>query len=120
MGHVDRLLLGEKLAGKEQEFYWLWIFATATYGVGDMVTTITILEFDVGVREANLLLKYIFDSLGHGGLIGLKIFVFVACLTVSLIALEYWDDWPMYYLPPLLLIGLGTAVTVNNLYLFLM
>lgn len=119
MGHIDRLVLGEKLLGKEQEFYWLWIFAVTAYGVGDLVTTITILEFDVGVNEANLLLQQIFDSMGQTGLIGLKLAVFFLCLTVSMIAVEYWDDWPMYYAPPVILIGLGSLVTANNLYLFL-
>lgn len=119
MGHLDRLLLGEKLVGKEQEFYWLWILATTLYGVGDLVTTITILEFDVGIRESNLLLQQIFDSLGQTGVVGLKLAVFFVCITVSMIAVEYWDERPMYYAPPILLIGLGLIVTTNNMYLFL-
>lgn len=119
MGHLNRLLRGEKLGGKEQQFYWLWILATVTYGVGDMVTTITILEFDVGVEESNLLLKQIFDSLGKSGLIGFKILIFLIFLMVSLSAIEFWDDWPLYYLPPLILIAVGLIVTTNNLLLFL-
>lgn len=96
----------------------MWIFAVTTYGVGDMVTTITILEFDVGVNEANLLLQQVFDSPGEAGLIGLKLAVFFLRLTETMVVVKYRDDWPMYYVPPLIRIGLVSTVTVNNMYLF--
>lgn len=117
MGYIYRILFSEKIVGKEQEFYWLWIFAGMTYGVGDMVTTITILEFDVGVNEANFLVQQIFSSWNYLGLIGLKLAVFSLCITISVVALEYWNDRPMYFVPPLILTGLGSLVTANNLYL---
>ncbi len=114
MEFPHRLVRGDALIGREQEFYWLWIGATAAYGVGDIVTTLTILMFDVGVRETNLLMKQAFESLGHTGIILLKLFVFFTCLSISLYAAEKLD-WPLYYAPPVILAAFGGLVTTHNL-----
>lgn len=83
MNRVTRLLRSESLLGREQEFYWLWIGTTTAYGVGDIVTTLTILYFDVGVREANLIMQRAFDGFGQNGIIALKFAVFFTCLTIT-------------------------------------
>lgn len=119
MNFVTRVLRSEALTGREQEFYWLWILATATYGVGDIVTTLTILYFDVGVREANLLMQRAFDGFGQNGIIALKFVIFIACLSISLYAAEKLD-WQLYYAPPVVLTLVGAFVTAHNLRLMLL
>ena len=50
---------------RPREFYWLWIAATATYGVGDIVSTIAFLEYVPTVGEANPVVAL--DSFGSSG-----------------------------------------------------
>lgn len=119
MNFAIRLLRSESLSGREQGFYWLWIGATSAYGVGDIVTTLTILYFDVGVRESNLLLQRAFDSFGQSGIIALKFAVFLTCLVISLYAAEQLE-WQLYYAPPAILIAVGTFVTAHNLRLMIL
>lgn len=116
---ASRLLRSESLIGREQEFYWLWILATTAYGVGDIVTTLTILYFDVGVREGNLLMQRAFDGFGQNGIIALKFAVFLGCLSISLYAAEKLD-WPLYYAPPVILFIVGLFVTMHNLRLMIL
>lgn len=116
---ATRLPASDAIVGREQEFYWLWILATVAYGVGDIVTTVTIVEFGdrLGVREQNVLMQRVVDSFGQYGIIGLKLAVFFSSLAVSLYAAERLD-WPLYYMPPVVLIAVGTVVTLHNLRLF--
>lgn len=119
MNLPTRLLRSESLLGREQEFYWLWIGATSAYGVGDIVTTLVILHFDIGVRESNLLVQRLFDSFGQNGLIAFKFAIFITSLAISLYAAEQLD-WELYYAPPAILIAVGTIVTAHNLRLMLL
>jgi len=119
MERLSRLLDADALTAREQEFYWLWIFATTAYGVGDILTTLTILSADTGVAEGNVVISYLFAVLGHPGFIALKLLVFFGALAVSVTAAEYWQDRHLYYGPPLILAVLGTLVTANNLHLVL-
>lgn len=100
----------------DRTFSRLWLLATATYGVGDVVTTIAILYFGRHVREANPLLRTAVDHLGRAGLVGLKLGVFFLCLGVSIDAAHRRDD-ALFYFPPVALSAFGIVLTVRNLRL---
>lgn len=102
-----------------QEFYWLWIAATTAYGVGDIVTTIALVQFTTHLVEANPLVAYAFGTHGLPGLIGIKLGAFFACLAISIIAIRSWDDRSLYALPPIVLSIVGLATTVHNIRLML-
>jgi len=98
------------------EFSRLWVVATATYGVGDIVTTIALVRYSVSVSEANALLRTVIDAFGLWGLIGLKLVAFFACLAISLAGAG--DDDPLlYYGPPTMLALVGAFTTAYNLRL---
>lgn len=120
MGRLDTMLAGEAILEGEQQFYWLWILATIAYGVGDILTTLTILTVDLGIQEANLLIRHAFTHLGQWGVVGLKLGVFIGAIALSVAAAELWDDRDLYYAPPIVLILMGTVVTANNLYLMVL
>ena len=103
--------------GGTQEFYWLWIFATTTYGVGDIVTTVALVYYAPAIREANPLVEAAIASLGLTGLVGLKLAVFVVCLALSVRAMHAWRDRVLYVLPPVVLGVTGLALTVLNIRL---
>lgn len=103
---------------EEREFTRLWTIATATYGVGDIVTTVALLHFSSRIEEANVLLRSVVDSFGQAGLIGLKLAVFLVCITVSLDAANR-EDRLVYYLPPVVLTFVGTFTTVYNVRLLM-
>lgn len=75
-----------------REFSRLWTLAAATYGVGDIVTTVALLHFDQTVGEANVLLRTAVEAFGNAGLVGLKLAVFLACIGVSLDAAHREDS----------------------------
>lgn len=99
-----------------REFSRLWLAATATYGVGDVVTTIAVLQFTARVDEANPLLGTAVDHLGRAGLVGLKLAVFLLCLGVSVDAAHRRDSL-LFYFPPVTLSAFGIVLTVHNLRL---
>lgn len=101
----------------EREFGWLWLIPLATYGVGDIVTTITLLRFTAAVNELNGLITVVVDTFGLSGFVALKLGVFLACLGISLLGAT-WDDPVLYYFPPIVLSVVGTFVTAMNLQLF--
>ncbi|WP_089824477.1 hypothetical protein [Halogranum amylolyticum] len=103
---------------EEREFTRLWFAATATYGVGDVVTTIAIIQFGTRVAEGNALLASVVDVYGQAGLVGLKLVAFFVCIGVSLLGADDADRL-LYYLPPVLLTFVGAFFTVYNLRLLL-
>ncbi|WP_135825545.1 hypothetical protein [Halorussus ruber] len=110
---------GTAFEGQTDRFYWLWIVAAATYGVGDVVTTITLLSFDSSVGEANALVRAAVDTFGLAGLVGLKIGVFVVCVGVQAHAMDDTDDPVVVYAPPAVLAAFGGFTTAFNLRLLL-
>jgi hypothetical protein len=102
----------------EREFTLLWLVAAATYGVGDVVTTVAIAWFSRTVREGNPLVAGAIEAFGQGGLIGLKLGAFLLCIAISLLAARARDD-TMYYLPPAVLSVVGFVATAYNLVLLL-
>ncbi|MGQ3327720.1 MULTISPECIES: hypothetical protein [Halorubrum] len=104
---------------RPQEFYWLWIAATATYGVGDVVSTIAFLEYVPTIQEANPVVAFALDSFGLGGLVALKIAVYLVMLWISVSGARDGDGL-LYYFPPVLLTIVGTYLTASNMRLLLM
>jgi hypothetical protein len=98
------------------EFSRLWTVATATYGVGDVVTTIALVQFSDAVGEANAVLRAAIDAFGPWGLVALKLAAFFTCLGISLVGARDGDP-ALYYGPPALLAVVGGFVTAYNLRL---
>ena len=100
------------------EFTRLWLIAAATYGVGDVVTTIALLKFSTDVREANAIVRTSVDLFGQSGFVVLKIAVFVACILISVNGANN-EDRLLYYLPPVILALFGAFTTSLNFRLLL-
>ena len=103
----------------DDEFVGLWILATTTYGVGDVVTTIALIYFSPTVVEGNVIVATAVDAFGQAGLVGLKLGAFLVCLVVSVDA-AHDGSTSWYYVPPVGLTLLGTVVTVYNIQLMLL
>jgi len=56
-------------------FSRMWLVAAATYGVGDIVTTIAIVYFMPTLTEANPAIRLAIQTFGGGGFLGLKLLV---------------------------------------------
>jgi hypothetical protein len=107
----------DEAVSTEQEFYWLWILATTTYGVGDVVTTIALVYYAPAVRESNPVVSLALDHLGLGGLVALKLAAFFGCLGLSVYAMHAWRDRFVYGFPPFVLALVGLWLTVVNIAL---
>lgn len=99
-------------------FYWLWIAATATYGVGDIVTTVTMVFFVTDLTEANPLVRWAIDSYGLSGLAAVKLIGFLLMIWISWLGSKE-NDRLLYYFPPALLTVVGLFLTVHNTRLLL-
>ncbi|QGX96225.1 hypothetical protein EI982_16280 [Haloplanus rallus] len=98
------------------EFSRLWVVATTTYGVGDVVTTIALVQFSASVSEANAVLRTAIDAFGLWGLVGLKLLAFLVCLGISLAGARDADPL-LYYGPPTTLALVGAFTTAYNVRL---
>ncbi|WP_224336221.1 hypothetical protein [Haloprofundus halobius] len=113
----DRLSL-EGTPFDEREFSNLWFLAALGYGVGDTVTTIALMGYSQTVVEGNPVLRWTVAQFGQGGLVGLKLLAFFACLALSIDAARDGDKlW--YYAPPVVLTFVGVFTTVYNVRLML-
>jgi len=104
---------------EEERFRNVWLLALATYGVGDIVTTITIAYFSRVHVEANPIVNLSIELFGGGGFLAMKLLVLYACLGISIWAGRLEDDRLLFYGPPILLAIVGTIITGINLGLFL-
>lgn len=91
-------------------FYALWALALLTYGVGDMWTTLAVIDAP-GLVEANPIVRATTADFGGAGLAALKLLVFVVGVTFSADVERTNDSW---YLPPAFLAVVGTTVVVHN------
>lgn len=107
-------LEGTHFEGDEHRFRLAWLIAVATYGVGDIVTTIAVVFFHPGIQEANPLMREAAKSLGSLGVVPLKLAVFFAFIWVSVYFARNGDEW-LSYAPPAVLTLTGSLVTVHNL-----
>lgn len=101
-----------------REFSRLWFVALATYGVGDVVTTLTLLFYTDKVDELNVLIRVLAENYGVAGLIGVKLLAFFVCIGICLYG-AHEEDWMLFYLPPAVLAVIGGFVTAFNLRLFI-
>lgn len=108
----------EGTAVSEREFTRLWTIAAATYGVGDIVTTIALRQFSPTVSEANIVVRMVTELFGQSGFVGLKLGVFLACILLSVHAAKNEDRF-LYYLPPVVLSAVGAFTTALNIRLML-
>lgn len=100
------------------EFSWLWLVSAATYGVGDVVTTVALVRYHAAVAEGNVLLRTAIESFGLSGLVGLKLVAFFVCLAISLHGARDADS-ALYYGPPAILAVVGAFTTAYNLRLLI-
>lgn len=115
---VDWSLTPDAAFFDPDEYANIWLLATMSYGVGDIVTTMALVRFSARVQEANLLLQYVVNQFGQFGLVALKLAVFMTCIAISLTAARDEDRF-VYYVPPVVLTLVGTFTTVYNLRLLL-
>jgi hypothetical protein len=115
---VDWLTL-EGTRFDEVSFSRVWLVALATYGVGDVVTTVAIVYFSDFHTEGNPVVRHVIGAFGGSGFLGLKLLVIYGCLGVSLWAGVGDDDRMLFYAPPLFLALVGAFTTVHNLGLLL-
>ncbi|MES3161496.1 MAG: hypothetical protein PPP55_08000 [Halorubrum sp.] len=101
---------------RPREFYTLWIAATTTYGVGDIVSTIAFLRYVPEVDEGNPVVVAAIDAFGFAGLVGLKLAVYLIMLAISVHGARNGDGL-LYYFPPVLLTLVGLGLTINNVWL---
>jgi len=100
---------------RPREFYTLWIAATTTYGVGDVVSTIAFLTYVPEMDEANPIVVAAIDAFGFAGLVVLKIAVYLIMVWISVLGARDGDAL-LYYFPPVLLTLVGLFLTANNVY----
>jgi len=117
LGAVRARLAGSLPARRRGEFLALWAVAVATYGVGDLVTTLRIVTTQPMVVEGNPLVAAAVATYGVPGLVGLKLAGVAVCLLVSCYGALVWDDLFAYYAPPVGLALVGAVLTANNLWL---
>ncbi|WP_276261558.1 hypothetical protein [Haloglomus litoreum] len=101
-----------------EEFARLWLIATATYVVGDSVTTMAIVRYSSTVAEGNAAMAAAIDSFGEAGLIGLKLVAMLFGLAVSIYATRDHDRL-LYYTPPVFLAVVGAFATAYNIRLLI-
>lgn len=114
---VDRLSRALTLGRfSAEEFAQLWLVATATYVVGDSVTTLAIINHSATVTEGNAAMAAAVDAFGGAGLMGLKLAAMLFGIGVSCYATRE-DDRLLYYTPPVFLAVVGAFATAYNLRL---
>jgi len=99
----------------EVSFSRVWFIAAATYGVGDIVTTIALVWFSELTTEANPFIREAIKAFGGGGFLALKLLVLYACIGISIWAGKGDNDPLMFYGPPVLLSLVGLYTTAHNL-----
>ncbi len=107
----------EGVSFSRETFTSVWIFALATYGVGDVVTTIALVWFSPAHVEANPLISAAIAAFGGGGFLALKLLVFYACIGIAVWGGVLDDDPLLFYLPPVVLTIMGGVTTAMNLHL---
>lgn len=99
---------------RRREFYALWFLAVLAYGVGDSLTT-GLAVIEPGVVETNPVVALVLAETSIVGFFALKLALFVVLIAIS--AKGAIDgDRLAYYAPPVFALGLGTALTVWNLF----
>lgn len=96
-----------------------WLLALATYGVGDVVTSIALIWFSPLHVEANPVIAGAIATFGGGGFLAVKLLTFFAALGISLWAGYLEGDPVAFYGPPFVLMVTGALITAWNMALLL-
>ena len=99
-----------------REFYGLWFLAAATYGFGDIVSTVLAVFADPGLVESNPVVSVVLAGYGVPGFLVVKFVILVTLLWISVGGARSRDRFT-YYWPPIVATALGTALTGWNLWL---
>lgn len=98
------------------EFYALWFLAAATYGFGDIVSTVLAVFSGPGVAESNPVVAAALANFGLPGFLGVKVVIFAVLVWISVGGARSGDRLS-YYWPPVVATVLGGALTAWNLWL---
>lgn len=98
------------------EFYALWFLAAATYGFGDIVSTVLAVFSGPGVAESNPVIAAALANFGLPGFLGVKVVIFAVLVWISVGGARSGDRLS-YYWPPVVATVLGTGLTAWNLWL---
>lgn len=109
----------ENAAFSPGSFRAAWLLALASYGVGDVVTTIALVYFVPLATEANPAVRFAIESFGGGGFLALKLLVFYLCIGISLWGGLLDSDRLLFYGPPVVLAVFGAITTLFNLAVML-
>lgn len=100
-------------------FVFLWMMATITFGVGDLMTTFAIMAGYPHIIESNPIMAASVELLGYSGVVGLKLTVFMLALGVSVYSIRVWGDELLYYFPPMAISVAGAFTTAFNVRLMI-
>ena len=99
-----------------REFYGLWFLAAATYGFGDIVSTLLAVVTGPGIVESNPIVAGVLANFGIPGFLAVKFAILAALLWISVDGARSEDRFS-YYWPPVVAAVLGGALTGWNLWL---
>jgi hypothetical protein len=97
-------------------FYGLWFLAAATYGFGDIVSTLLAVVTAPGIVESNPIVAGVLANYGIPGFLAVKLAILVVLVWISVGGARD-DDRFTYYWPPVVATVLGTGLTGWNLWL---
>lgn len=97
-------------------FYGLWFLAAATYGFGDIVSTLLAVVTAPGIVESNPIVAGVLANYGIPGFLAVKLVILVVLVWISVGGARD-DDRFTYYWPPAVATVLGTGLTGWNLWL---
>lgn len=95
------------------EFYLLWLVATLSYGLGDILTTSVVLV-SARVSESNPFVAFLLEQFGFGGFLGAKLVIFGLLIVISVRG-GIENERLSYYAPPVLAVVIGVGLTLSNL-----
>lgn len=114
----DSITAAEHGLIERTEFTALWLIAVATYGVGDILTTLSLFYYSPTVSEGNALIAAVMHAHGPLGLVVLKLLAFGGCLFVALYAASERERL-LYYATPTIVAIAGAFATAWNIRLML-
>jgi len=97
-------------------FYGLWFLAAATYGFGDIVSTLLAVVTAPGIVESNPVVAAVLANYGIPGFLAVKFAILIVLVGISVGGARD-DDQFTYYWPPVVATLLGTGLTGWNLWL---
>lgn len=97
-------------------FYGLWFLAAATYGFGDIISTLLAVVTAPGIVESNPIVAGVLANYGIPGFLVVKFAILLVLVWISVGGARDGDRFT-YYWPPVVATVLGTGLTGWNLWL---